>query len=293
MKVEIVNVTPAMARLWLKRNTVINRPLRRSWVETLKAAFERGEYIMTHQGVAFSESGELLDGQHRLTAISELPDGCSFPMFVSKGFRREEVFRAIDGGYKRSAADMIGRDRREVEVARLIFEMFGGFTPTPTAMIPVCERIAPWHSDLVSFCNARSRTWSSAPVRTAAVLTMMNDGDADYVRLVYRALVTNDLPGMPRSAQALVTAYLRGQLTVHPPYDIFCRCLKVFDPGKESLTKIQIKDQSAMIAQVRDFVGVAFFGEPGKKKKAATVVTASKGNSKLNHTPRNLHPPLH
>ena len=292
MKMEIVTVTPAIAREWLKRNTVVNRALRRSWVEILKAAFARGEYIMTHQGVAFSDTGELLDGQHRLTAIAELPDGYSFPMQVTKGFQREDVFRAIDGGYKRSVADMIGRDRREVEVARLIYLIFARTPPTPTALLPVCERIEPWHTDLLSFCGASVRTWSSAPVRTAAVLTMMDDGDVDYVRLVYRALATNDLAGMPRSAQALVSAFLRGQIKAREPYDLFCRCLKVFDPRKQSVTKIQINDQSAMVAQMREFVSVAIFGEPAKKKKAATDATASKGASKLNHTPRNLRLPL-
>jgi hypothetical protein len=187
---------------------------------------------------------------------------------------------------------MIGRDRREVEVARLTYHIFSSTPPTPTALLPVCERIEPWHTDLLSFCSASVRTWSSAPVRTAAVLTMMDDGDVDHVRLVYRALATNDLAGMPRSAQALVSAFLCGQIKAREPYDLFCRCLKVFDPRKQSVTKIQINDQAAMVAQMREFVGVAIFGEPGKKKKAATDVTDSKGTSKLNHTPRNLRLPL-
>jgi len=97
---------------------------------------------------------------------------------------------------------------------------------------------------------------------------------------------------MPRSAQSLVSAFLRGQIKAREPYDLFCRCLKVFDPRKQSVTKIQINDQAAMVAQMREFVGVAIFGEPGKKKKAATDVTASKGISRVNHTPRNLRLPL-
>ncbi|WP_434107665.1 hypothetical protein [Paraburkholderia caffeinilytica] len=292
MKTEMVNVTPAIARDWLRGN-VRNRGIRRGWVDTLRAAFARGEYVVSHQGIAFSENGELIDGQHRLTAIAELPDGYSFAMLVTRGLTRDEVFRVVDCGYRRTTADMIGRDRREVEVARLIYSIFSSGPATPTALIPVCERIAPWHRDLLTFCGASVRTWSSAPVRAAAVLTMMDDGDSDYVRLVYRALVTNDLATMPRSAHALVSAFLRGQIKAREPYDLFCRCLKVFDPAKASLTKIQINDQAAMIANMRGFVVVSVFGELPKKKKAMTNATAPKGVSEDNHTPWVARLPLH
>jgi hypothetical protein len=250
-------------------------------------------YVMSHQGIAFADTGELVDGQHRLTAIAELPDGFCFPMLVTRGLSCAQVFRVIDGGYKRAVADMIGRDRRKVEVARLIFDICSTTPSTPTALLPVCERIPPWHADLIGFCSATVRTWSSAPVRTAAVLSMMDNGDADYVRLVYRALVMNDLPDMPRSAQALVTAFLRGQIKAQNPYDLFCRLLRVFDPTKESLTKIQVHDQSAMIAHAREFAAVAIFGEPPKKKKAEAKATAPKGNARPNHTPHADRAPLH
>lgn len=61
-------VTPKMAAEWLKLNTA-NRKLRRWWASAIASAIKRGEYVCTHQGVAFSASGVLLDGQHRLVAI--------------------------------------------------------------------------------------------------------------------------------------------------------------------------------------------------------------------------------
>lgn len=42
MKVEIVNITPAMASEWLKLN-ITNRRLRRSVVDGIKSALVRGD----------------------------------------------------------------------------------------------------------------------------------------------------------------------------------------------------------------------------------------------------------
>nr|WP_223959104.1 hypothetical protein [Burkholderia diffusa] len=195
----------------------------------------------------------------------------------------------IDNGYKRAAADMIGRSSREVEVARLIVTIFSKVSPTPTLLLPICERIEPHHTALVRFCNTRTRVWSSAPVRTAAVLTMMNHGDEDYVQLVYRALVTNDLNDMPKSARALISAQLRGQIKASNTYDLFCRCLKVFDATKESVTRVQINDPSAMIARLRPFVYSEIFGNGANKKKAATHATARKPMPGDDHTPNLAH----
>src|SRR5215831_4798996 len=65
MKTTLERLTPAIARNWLAHNKN-NRAIRASHVETLRAAFARGEFVTTHQGVAFDTGGDLLDGQHRL-----------------------------------------------------------------------------------------------------------------------------------------------------------------------------------------------------------------------------------
>ena len=64
MKTEVIVVSPALAKKWLDKNTV-NRRVYPSVVTGLVEAIERGEWICSHQGIAFSKSGRLLDGQHR------------------------------------------------------------------------------------------------------------------------------------------------------------------------------------------------------------------------------------
>src|SRR5438046_2404287 len=56
------------AEQWLAANTA-NRPLSRSTVRGFADAMRSGEWLVTHQGVAFDTDGVLVDGQHRLAAI--------------------------------------------------------------------------------------------------------------------------------------------------------------------------------------------------------------------------------
>lgn len=269
MKTELVNVTPALAREWLKRNTK-NRPLRPSHVETLRQAFARGEFVTTHQGIAFDMDDELVDGQHRLQAISLMPDGFSVTMQVSTGLDRERAFPVIDATQaKRSTSDVLRVDRSVGETANFLARMYSGSFTGITApfVAPFAEFLQPQIGDLIAFCPTSVRTWSSAPVRAAAVLKMKT-GDADYVKLVYSSMVRRDFETMPRSAQSLFKAYMTGNVRAAAANDIFSRCMKVFDPANAKLTKIQINDVGAAIEEVREILNDAIF-RPKKKAPGA------------------------
>lgn len=99
----IVNVTPEMAREWLKQNR-FNRAQRPEIVADYVRQIREGRWRRTHQGIAFSENGTLLDGQHRLFAIVET--GITVPMLV---FINEslENHLAIDGGKRRTPLDVV------------------------------------------------------------------------------------------------------------------------------------------------------------------------------------------
>ncbi|UBB15450.1 hypothetical protein [Comamonas odontotermitis] len=277
MKTEIINVTPAMAATWLSCNSS-NRTLRRSTVEGLKAAFKRGEYVPTHQGIAFSTGGVLLDGQHRLTAISELRDG-SFPMLVTRGLS-DEAFKAMDIGVKRTAADALrSEDRRLVETARLIAAIcvHNKSSVTPTMLIPIIENIKRHHDALLAFCPTAARTWSSAPVRLAAVMSMKNGVDVDYVRSVYRSLVMSHFDAMPPVAQSLYRSHVDGRIRASDTADMLSRCLIAFSPEKAKLTKVQIKDSTASYSQVRVVFGWTVQADDAPEKKKAARGGAAKG----------------
>lgn len=251
MKVEIVDVTPALAAGYLKFNGA-NRPIRRTVVEGLKSAMMRGEYVPSHQGIAFSENGRLLDGQHRLTAISELPSG-SFRMLVTKGVS-DDAFKVMDIGLKRSAADSLKEDRRLIEVARFLATicMSNRASITPTVLQPLVSAIKPIHENLMAFAPRIVRTWSSAPIRTAAVASIFGGTDEDYVKLSYQALANNEFSEMTPVAQSLVRAVLAGTVTATNGRDLFVRAMTVFDPKKANISKILVSKGDQTPALVRN-----------------------------------------
>lgn len=278
MQTEIVNVTPQMASDWLSRNTG-NRALRRTTVDGLKAAFGRGEYVMTHQGIAFSEDGTLLDGQHRLSAISEMRDG-TYPMLVTRGLS-EKSFEAMDIGVKRTAADALrAEDRRLVEAAKLVASMCAAnrSSVTPTMLIPIIHNIERNHNALIAFCPTVSKVWSSAPVRVAAVMSIKAGQDVDYVRTVYHALVMGKFPAMPPAAQAIYKANVEGRVRANDRADMIARCLVVFDQTRSSTTRVQVKDPNLAVQAVRQMFEWLLESDPvGAPKKKAAPKGAAKG----------------
>ncbi|WP_406363867.1 hypothetical protein [Streptomyces sp. NBC_01579] len=100
---EVLSVSPELAAQWLKLNTN-NRPLSKNTVQQLAAQIQRGEWQLTHQGIAFDEDDVLIDGQHRLAAIVKA--GTTVPMTVTQGVPRT-AFTVMDTGRKRTGRDAL------------------------------------------------------------------------------------------------------------------------------------------------------------------------------------------
>lgn len=103
MQSSVQTVTPELALKWLEFNDH-NRPMSKSFVASLAKAIERGEWQVTHQGIAFDEDGTLIDGQHRLAAIVKA--GIPVEVLVTEGVPRR-TFTVMDTGRKRTARDVL------------------------------------------------------------------------------------------------------------------------------------------------------------------------------------------
>lgn len=278
MEIKQIRITPPMAREWLKKNTS-NRPMRRAKVEGYKSAFSRGEYRLTHQGIAFSTAGILLDGQHRLTAISEMPDNFAIEMVVARGLPAD-AFDVIDTSLTpRSASDVLRKSQGCTAVARFLaaklMDSARGAAITPVFLRPYVDAVEPAYDDLIDYCPTVSKTWSAAAIRAAAILRIMGGGDRDYVLLSYHALNHADFDSMSPIVQALYRQQIRGTVNTHS-LDIFARAFRAFDFKKQSVPTIQISDQSRIVTEARDLVQAYVLGQ----RKAAT--SAAKKVNKVN-----------
>lgn len=120
MKTKIVNVTPAIAAKWLENQAERQRPLRDRVVAKYAADMTSGHWRSNHQGVAFGMKGQLLDGQHRLSAI--IRSGVTVEMSVTTEVE-DEAFVTIDQGAARSIGHMIGRSNQWVAMVTHLYRL--------------------------------------------------------------------------------------------------------------------------------------------------------------------------
>ena len=101
MNTEMRVVTPRIAGEMLRRNPN-NRKCKERHVKFLKGQMLSGAWVFDGQPLRFTESGALLDGQHRLTAIVE--SNTSQEFLIVSGIDSES-FKVMDTGKNRSGAD--------------------------------------------------------------------------------------------------------------------------------------------------------------------------------------------
>lgn len=100
MHSSIVEVSPELAKEWLRSNT-FNRKVSPSTVSKYARDMSSGDWRLNHQGIAFDDQGVLVDGQHRLHAV--IKSGSTVKMMVTWGADRV----GIDELRVRHAADVI------------------------------------------------------------------------------------------------------------------------------------------------------------------------------------------
>lgn len=118
-EVDIIDVTPAMAKKWLAGN-VANRDNRPSWVKSWANAMQRGEWTLTMEPIVFVDewvhpiTGEkfgetLIEGQHRLQAV--ILSGKTIPFIVWRHSDPKEL-EAMGQGKPRTQGDILKLTRR-------------------------------------------------------------------------------------------------------------------------------------------------------------------------------------
>ncbi len=127
MKTEVHNITLTKAREWAEKNlpyqrgeSNTNRPMSQRKVNQYAFDMLSGKWRLTHQGLGFSKSGFLKDGQHRVMAVIQageqgatmgeeiLPANpkINIPMQVTWGLE-DDVFDVLDTGLPRSAQQIL------------------------------------------------------------------------------------------------------------------------------------------------------------------------------------------
>ena len=118
----VVEITPDLAKKWLAANKD-NRHARPSHINKLAMEIKNGIWKLTHQGIAFSSDGRLIDGQHRLEAIVTANKPVFMAVFIDLD---DNMFGALDRGIRRTLTDETREDSRRVKPAAFIAGLIMG-----------------------------------------------------------------------------------------------------------------------------------------------------------------------
>lgn len=160
MQIEQVEMTPAMAREILASNDNNRNPDERS-IQKLVVQMQAGKWVLNGDTVVISESGRLLDGQHRLTAV--VLSGVTVPMLIARG-AHESVFTTIDTGRARKATDialLAGVPNRfeAMSAAKVIYSLVTGIPlnipVAPSYYLEVLKRFPSMEGWVSRFVHAR------------------------------------------------------------------------------------------------------------------------------------------
>lgn len=181
---KIRTITPQQAMKILERNQT-NRKLSYSKVQDYARQYREDSWIVTHQGICLTESpdgdplsGDLIDGQHRLTAIVVVRKSVRMLVTILRPVDDKGQLTAIglpiDIGKKRSISDIINEEQHYVEVARTLIRDLIPLGNVRAQDPETVARVVDILHDSLQYvhgkCGSTSKHLSVAAVRSVIVL---------------------------------------------------------------------------------------------------------------------------
>lgn len=245
MLTRIETVTPEMASCFLQNNKG-NRDYRKGWVSELSRYIKNNEWKVTHQGIAFDKSGNLIDGQHRLLAI--IDSGIAVRINVTYD-ADDDIYGYIDLGVKRTLADITRLNKKTADVCALISRFINsgyGRKPTANEAFKIYENgVGKLSDELNEFAGKNVKFYSSAPFRLAAVIMVMDGHDKEYVFNTYYNLINLYMDKLPLIAHNLIKQVYNNSINTHEKNYTIARAFKVFDERRAN-QKLVLSDNDLL-----------------------------------------------
>jgi len=262
-----------MAKKWLENNGS-NRRMRHTFVQYIIDEIKQGKWQLTHQGVAISKDGMLLDGQHRLQAIASL--GVTLEMVVALDVPFDSVLGfQVDNGEKRTIADIMHESPQYVAMLNAILSI-SITTPGRSHRYTTAERQAvntALGDNLKVFlghCTTHRRTTSSANWKVPVFIHWMLQGDE--VLEQYKAIVLLKQQDMWPRVDAFHKQLIRDDRVMKgDKISQACRVWTAFDPTKRNIERVVFNGTEVPLAEMRKALGILGLGSELTKLEGVSV----------------------
>lgn len=252
MKISVMQITPDLAAEFLKRNTG-NRTIRKTAVNQYADDLRRGNWKLTHQGVAISPSGRLLDGQHRLWAIVQ--SGISAQMVVALDVD-DDSYAVIDRGKPRRLTDAIGMGQKTVEPCAFICRLHGLGGVEAHHIKAVLLSFEDQINDLYASSAHTPKGRATAAIKAAIILRLKQNPNRHYADILdqWRAFMLSEFDAMWPSVKSFYKQIIdepsRGGGQIQK--DRAVRAWIAFDPSRKNISKIIVRDRETSLQEMRD-----------------------------------------
>lgn len=137
-------ITPTLAAVYLSRSGG-SRPLKRRRIEGLVSDIAAGRWVVNGEAIIFSDTGELIDGHHRLTAISK--GNLAVQSLVVRNAPQASK-ATIDTGAARAAGDVlsingVAQGRLVAAIVTVLVNLANGAP----------RSVSPSHAEIVEFVD--------------------------------------------------------------------------------------------------------------------------------------------
>jgi hypothetical protein len=247
LRVRVLTIGPAEAKALLTLNTD-NRKIRPGRVKYYARVMKQNGWVLTHQGIAFSEDGVGLDLQHRLLAVIE--SGVDIKVMVVEGLSKE-AFAAIDQMERRSVADALKLRQDLTEEAKFLLLIAGGHNgthPTIEDVRDASEAIMEYSDYLRDVAPTKRKVVSAVSMRVAAIMLMMASPlQSEKIAAIYRLFSlgrTEDYTPIMHAFNRQVADGKMNTSDMSGRIDLFRRALIVLDPDCAAMKTVRLHGDS-------------------------------------------------
>lgn len=181
VKVEVIKITPNYAGYLLSQSSG-NRNVNSRRVSLYADAMASGKWVENGESIIISTTGNVIDGQHRLSAVVLSKTPISSLVVTIDGVNEDEALTAkhipIDIGYNRTVSDITGISKYDISIVKMMMRLLesGGDKKSLDPSI-----IADRHSKLESYIkavpNCHVKIYATSPIHSALILASYSGCD--------------------------------------------------------------------------------------------------------------------